>query len=108
MTLQDLYTLLSVTEYPVAYHSFQASNITPIPKPPYIVYLVDDTDNFGADNKVYHKTTNITVELYTANKNITAEQALEDVFDGAEIFYNKSETYIESEEMFQISYEITI
>lgn len=107
MTQQELYNLLLMSSYPVVYHSFKASNEEPV-DPPYIVYSFVDSDNISADNKVSYKRNSYRVELYTNQKNLEAEESLEKVFDNASIFYDKSEVYIESETMFQISYNIEI
>ena len=39
------------------------------------------------------------IELYTDLKDLAVEQQLEDVLDEHGIFYNKSETWIESEKL---------
>ncbi len=105
MTLSEIYNCLLTTGLPVVYHSWKAENKEP-PEPPYIVYFFIDSENIGADNKVYYKSNRYQVELYTNKKDLSAEQALENVLDGAGIFYDKTEVYIESEKMYQIIYEI--
>lgn len=107
MTITDLYTVLEATGLPVVYHSFQASEME-VQSPPYIVYFATTSNNTGADNKVYFKRNNYTVELYTNKKNNALEKKLEDAFDGASIFYEKTETYLDTETMYQISYQIEI
>ncbi len=108
MTQKELYTLLKTINLPVAYYSFKASGITPIPDPPYIVYLLKGSDNSGADNKVYSKADNYFVELYTNKKDLNSEELLENLFDFNDIFYNRTETYIETESLFQVAYSIQI
>ena len=108
MTQEELYSLLETTGYPVAYYSFKASNINPIPDPPYIIYLFLSSDNFGADNQVFYKTDNFRVELYSDNKDIEAETTIENTLDSASLFYNKEETYIDSEQLFLVAYNINI
>jgi len=96
-----LFTLLKTTDIPVAYHHFK----TP-PSPPYIVYLFAYSSNFGADNKVYKETPNYQVELYTTKKDPGSEKLIEDLFDANDIYWDKTETYLESEGLFQVLYEI--
>ncbi len=91
---------------PNAYHSFKASGITDIPNLPYIIYFVDSVDEVGADNKVKYKENRYIIELYTANKSVTTEEILEKILDDNNIFYEKFESYIDSENMFQIAYQI--
>lgn len=96
-----LFTLLKTTGLPVAYHHF----VSP-PTPPYIVYLFSYSSNFGADNKVYDAEKNFQVELYTKTKDPTSEALIEGLFDSNDIYWEKTETYIESEGLYQVLYEI--
>jgi hypothetical protein len=96
-----LFALLKTTNLPVAYHHF-----TSPPTPPYIVYLFSYSSNFGADNKVYDAEKNFQVELYTTNKDPTSEALIEDLLDVNDIYWEKTETYIESEGLYQVLYEI--
>ena len=96
-----LFTLLKSTGLPVAYHHF-----TSPPTPPYIVYLFAYSSNFGADNKVHKEIPNYQVELYTTKKDPASEKLIEDLFDENDIYWEKTETFIESEGLFQVLYEI--
>jgi len=96
-----LFNLLKSTGLPIAYHHF----VSP-PTPPYIVYLFSYSSNFGADNRAYSKQSNYQVELYTAKKDPVREKLIEDLFDEHDIFWEKTETYIESEDLYQVLYEI--
>ena len=96
-----LYNLLKQTGLPVAYHHF-----TSPPSPPYIVYLFSYSSNFGADNKVYKEFKNFQVELYTPKKDLTSEKLIEDLFNANSIYWEKTETYIDSEGLYQVLYEI--
>ena len=96
-----LIALLKTTNLPVAYHHF-----TSPPSPPYIVYLFSYSSNFGADNKVYQKDFNYQVELYTTKKDLASEALIEDLFNANDIYWEKTETYIEGEGLYQVLYEI--
>jgi len=96
-----LFALLKTTGLPVAYHHF-----TSPPSPPYIVYLFSYSSNFGADNKVYDAEKNFQVELYTKAKDLTSEALIEGLFDTNDIYWDKTETYIDSEGLYQVLYEI--
>ena len=96
-----LFNLLKSTGLPMAYHHF-----TSPPTPPYIVYLFSYSSNFGADNKVHSQADNYQVELYTKTKDPTSEALIEGLFDANEIYWDKTETYIESEGFYQVLYEI--
>lgn len=96
-----LFTLLKTLNLPVAYHHYESP-----PSPPYIVYLFSYSSNFGADNKVYEAGKNFQVELYTKTKDPTSEALIEGLFDANDIFWDKTETYIDSEDLYQVLYEI--
>lgn len=96
-----LKTLLETTGLPVAYHSYKKP-----PPLPYIVYLLTNTENFGADDRVYARESNYLIELYTEKKDPAVEKLLEDVLDNSNIFWDKTETFIQSEGFFQVAYFI--
>ena len=96
-----LFALLKTTNLPVAYHHF-----TSPPSPPYMVYLFSYNSNFGADNKVYDAAKNFQVELYTKTKDLASEKLIEDALNGADVYWEKTEMYIESEGLYQVLYEI--
>lgn len=97
----SLYTMLSSLGLPVSYRFFKSP-----PTPPYIIYLFSYSDNFGADNKVYSKEDNYQVELYSTEKDLASEKKIEDLFDSNDIYYDKTETYIDSEGLYEVLYEI--
>ena len=108
MTLNDIYTILKATGYPVAYSHFTGTTTTPLPSPPYITYLSAYSSNLMADNKVYKKIDNLQIELYTIKKDLVAEKKLEDLLDTNDIAYETTETWIDTEKLFQKIYEISI
>ncbi len=103
MTLAELYQILKTTGYPVTYSHFNES-----PAVPYITYLVAYSSNTFADNKVLQKVDNVQIELYTSKKDLTAEGRLETILDNYELPYDTTETYIESEGLFQKIYEVRL
>ncbi|MDR4341590.1 hypothetical protein, partial [Bacillus thuringiensis] len=72
---------------------------------PYIWFIVDGSANLMADNKVYHKINDVNIELYTTNKDLVADAKLEKVLDDHEIPYDSYGIFIESEKLFQKTYE---
>lgn len=103
--MQELYDLLSMLGLPVAYNHFAEGEA---PNPPYIVYLEKNSTNFPADGKVYFKKSVYNVELYTDKKDPVNEGLVETLFDGAGIFYNKSETWIDSEKLYEVLYTMEV
>lgn len=74
------------------------------PAPPFICYLIPNSDNFSADGRVYYKINEIHIELYTDCKDLSAEQQVEAVLDEHGIFYEKTEVWIESENLYEVLY----
>ena len=99
--MEELLQILSETQIPFAYHHFAEGES---PEPPFICYLLPGSNNFSADGKVYYKMNEVHIELYTDLKDLAVEQQLEDVLDEHGIFYNKSETWIESEKLYEVLY----
>ena len=99
--MEELLQILSETQIPFAYHHFAEGES---PEPPFICYLLPGSNNFSADGKVYYKINEVHIELYTDLKDLAVEQQLEDVLDERGIFYNKSETWIESEKLYEVLY----
>lgn len=48
------------------------------------------------------------IELYTDEKSPDTEAQLEALLDGAGLFYDKTESYIESEKLYEVLYELEV
>ena len=99
--MDEIIRILKESGIPFAYDHFAEGES---PDPPFICYLRPESDNFSADGKVYLKISVVHIELYTDEKSPAAEQILEDVLDAHEIFYEKSEIWIESEKLYEVLY----
>ena len=100
MSESELYTLLSTLKYPVAYDHFTTKTVS-IP-----LYRNTDAQTFKADDINYNVSKQYIVDLITAKKEPDVESSLEKVFDDNYLPYEKSEDYIESEQIYQIRYFI--
>ena len=74
------------------------------PEPPFICYLLPGSNNFSADGAAYFKANQIHIELYTDEKDLAVEQSVEAVLDKHGIFYDRAETWIESEKLYEVLY----
>ncbi len=99
--MDELLAIVQEIDYPNAYDHFAEGEA---PELPYILYLVPESNNFAADNYAYFKVNEVHIELYTDRKDLTAEQKVEAVLDRHGIFYNRSETWIESEQLYEVLY----
>lgn len=102
--MEELLTIIKETGIPFAYDHFAEGES---PDPPFICYLLPGSDNFAADGKVYFKINEVWIELYTDSKDLLVEQKLEDVLDAHEVYYNKSETWVDSEKLYEVLYQFT-
>lgn len=105
MSYEEIVEMLGGLGIPLAYHHFAEGES---PEPPFLVYLSPGSNNFAADGKVYFKVKELDVELYTDKKSPELEEKLETLFDDRFLFYEKSETYIESEKMYEVLYEMEV
>ena len=99
--MEKILSILRGLGIPFAYDHFAQGES---PDPPFICYLIPASDNFGADGKVYYKIDQFNIELYTDLKDLALERKIEEALDEASIFYNKSETWIESESLYEVLY----
>ena len=93
--------IMKETGLPFAYDHFAEGES---PDPPFITFLLPGSNNFAADGRVYMKINEVHIELYTDEKNPETEALVEDVLDEHEIFYEKTEVWIESEKLYEILY----
>lgn len=103
--MDDLLKILEEAGIPFAYDHFAEGEC---PDPPFICYLLPQSDNFSADGKVYLKVSSVNIELYTDSKDLTVEQKLEAVLDMHGIFYDKTEVWIESEKLYEVLYSFEL
>lgn len=108
MKLIDLVTLLNSLKIPVAHSHFKRTSITPAPGPPFITYTTPNDDDFKADNINYHEITDVDIELYTDKKDLVLEGQLRQLLVDNELPFNAYQAYVESEELFQKTYEVRL
>lgn len=101
MTYQEVASMIQGMGLPFTYDSFP-NNISP--NPPYIVFNYPQNDDFGADNTNYVSIDALNIELYTSTKDFALESSIESVLNGNGFFYEKNESYIRSENLYQITY----
>lgn len=99
--MEELLQIIKEMDIPFAYDHFAEGES---PEPPFICYLLPGSDNFAADGRVYLKVSEVHIELYTDLKDLSVEQKVESVLDSHGIFYDHTETWIESEKMYEVLY----
>ena len=103
--MKELVAIIQKMNIPFAYDHFAEGES---PEPPFICYLLPGSDNFAADGRVYFKINRVHIELYTDVKDPSVEAVVESVLDENEIFYNRSEVWIESEKLYEVLYSFEV
>ena len=99
--MEEVIKILKEIDIPFAYDHFAEGES---PSPPFICYLTPGTDNCAADGIAYLKVNEINIELYTDFKDLSVERKVESVLDKFGIYYDKLETWIDSEKLFEVLY----
>ena len=105
MTHEDVMAMLEELSLPVAYDHFAEGES---PDPPFLCFLYPQNVPIGADDTVYYQLTHLDIELYTDEKNPPLEARVEKLLTEHELFFHKSEVWIEEEKMYEVLYEVTI
>ena len=105
MTYEEIVNMIEETGLPSAYDHFAEGDA---PEPPYIVFMLPGRDDFLADNIPYVKVTTLTIELYTEYKDPELENRIEAVLEAHGTIYDKFETWISSEKLYEVNYEMEV
>lgn len=102
MKLSEIADLCEKLDILYSYGEFQSPT-----KPPHLIGRIIDTENFGADNKVWYEIPNFILELTTLKKNLQLENKIQNELL-KNIYWNKKENYIASEKIYNVSYYFKI
>lgn len=103
MTYMDLINELKSLGFPVTYGSFKSS-----PTPPFITVQFAYNNDIIADNQNYQDVGDYQVELYTTVKHPPTEQLVQGKLKELRLPYTKVETFLDSEDLYQVIYEIQL
>ena len=105
MKISEIKDMLAETGLPVTYLQWQEQGV---PELPYICWLMPNSENFGADNKVYKEVEVLNIELYTRQRSFALEASVEAVLDSHGLFWDKDSSWIDSEAMNETIYTAEI
>lgn len=108
LTQAELFTALKGLGLPVAYGEFKGTPENPAPPPPFITYQFAYSGDLMADDMNTEELSNFQVELYTKTKDQTKEKLVQDLLKSLFLPYSKIETWLDSEELRQVVYEIQL
>lgn len=105
MTYREVKTMVQSIGLPFAYYQFTADTAV---APPFICFYFDESDDEPADNMNWAKIRTLYIELYTDEKDFELESTVESVLASNDQFYTRSETYLDSERMMMVAYEMQV
>lgn len=105
MTYTEIATMVASMGFSYAYYSFPEAQA---PALPYVLFYFPNTNNFNADDSVYQKVEALNIELYTSNKDYTSEAAVEAALAANGVPWEKSETYLTTENMYEVLYQMEV
>lgn len=105
MTHEEIATMIGSIGLPYAYYQFPEGTDQ---APPFVVFFYSPTDDVYADDSNYQRIEQLSIELYTREKDFDTEAALERVLANYGLTYRKYEAHIDSEKMYQIAYEMEV
>lgn len=105
MTYKQIASMVSSIGLPYAYYQFPEGTAQ---APPFVVFFYADTDDVFADDTNYQRIATLNIELYTSEKDFATEETIEQILANINLTYYKEENYIDSEQMWQIAYEMEV
>lgn len=105
MTYKEIATMISSMGFPFAYYQFPKNTGQ---APPFVLFFYSKSDDVYADDSNYQRIVTLNVELYTSEKDFAKEEVVESVLAENGFSYYKEENYIDTEQMFQIAYEMEV
>lgn len=105
MTYIEIASMVEDIGLPFAYYQFPDGTGQ---APPFVVFFYSQIDDQYADDSNYQRIVTLNIELYTAEKDFAQEAEVEGVLANNGLTYYKEESYIDSEKMWQIAYEMEV
>lgn len=105
MTREGVASMVASIGLPYAYYQFPEGTGQ---KPPFVVFFFSASDDLYADDSNYQRIEQLNIELYTKDKDFAKEETLEGVLKTNGLTFYKYESYIDSEKMYQIAYEMEV
>lgn len=102
MTKQEIYNLLNNVAPTYYSHAPLGTYL------PFITYITDHDNNFGADNMVYKQVTGVTITLYMSENDLNLEDMINNALDDAGIYWTSSSDYDESQKLYTTIYETEV
>lgn len=105
MTYKEVNTMLASVGIDYAYDHFTDDTAHELP---FICFMYGSSSDLAADNVNYQKIRALDIELYTANKDFTLEETVENILNENGFVYTREETYIDSEQMYEVIFHTSL
>lgn len=105
MSYEEINEMMMEVGLPFAYHHFAEGES---PNLPFLLFLSPGENTFSADNLMYHSFKQLNIELYTDVKSPETERRVEEVLLQHNIYYTKTEVWIESEKLYEVLYTMEV
>lgn len=104
-TREEIETMMESMDLPLAYYQFDEGTAQ---APPYVVFFYSTDSDVFADDSNYVDKEQLNVELYTRYRDFDLEKQVEAILESNGFTYGKEASFIESERLYQIAYEMEV
>ena len=101
MTYKEIATMISGMNIPYAYYQFPEGTEQTCP---FICFYFESSNDLKADNTNFQKIRQLTIELYTDNKDFATEETVESTLNSNGLVYSREEAYLDTEQMYLVTY----
>lgn len=101
MTYKEIASMIDGIGIPYAYYQFPKGTDQACP---FICFYFTRSNDLAADNTNYQKIRQLSVELYTDNKDFEMEDTVETALNANGVVYSREESYLDSEQMYMVTY----
>ena len=105
MTYEEINEMMQEIGLSFAYHHFAEGES---PDPPFTLFLSPGEHTFGADDLMYISFKKLDIEIYTDEKSPETEERVEEILHQHNIYFTKTELWIESERLYEVLYETEV
>ena len=104
MTKTQVSAMMDSIGIPYAYHHFVKTDVAP----PFVLFYYSNSQDFVADNINYKEINRLVIELCTDERDFELESIIKAMLKANELVYSQTETYLESERMYVITFSTSI
>lgn len=101
----EIEKMLERMNIPFRYFLFEEKEVV---EPPFLVWYLPESNNFFADGIVYEKIARLNLELYTDQKDFELEERLESLLETEDMAWNKTEAFLDEEQLYEVLYEMEV